>query len=166
MLSGEEDSMVLAKANLEEMTIADLIEAMKGMEKGSDAQNYIMTEKISFPAIKIKFKGCRWELQAAREQLSIMLNNLGFGKGRTIKLREASHESEGCPDEHSFVAFEHPSYANLTTASEVIEGILSFHGFDAMSYPYIEGSFRYALRKKYACEHFPKKVRHTVRIGV
>ena len=37
VLSGEEDSMVLAKANLEEMTIADLIEAMKGMEKGSDA---------------------------------------------------------------------------------------------------------------------------------
>ena len=36
------------------------------------------------------------------------------------------------------MAFEHPSYANLTTASDVIEGILSFHGFDAMSHPYTE----------------------------
>ena len=59
-------------------------------------------------------------------------------KERTIKLREASHEPEGWPDEHSFVAFEHPAYANLTTASDVIEGILSFSGFDAMSHPYTE----------------------------
>ena len=106
VLAGEEDSVLLAKANLEEMNIADLIESMKVMEKEGDAQNYMTTEKISFPAMKFKFKSHRCNLQAAREQLSIMLNNLGFGKGRTIKLREASHEPEGWPDEHSFVAFE------------------------------------------------------------
>ena len=62
VLSGEEDSVVLAKANLEEMTIADLIEAMQGMENECDAQNYKTTEKISFPAMKVKFKGHRWTL--------------------------------------------------------------------------------------------------------
>lgn len=136
VLSGEEDSVVLAKANLEEMTIADLIEAMKVMENQQDAQNYKTTEKISFPAMKVKFKGRRWSLQAAREQLSIIMNILGFGKGGTKKFKVAAHEPEGWPDEHSFVVFDHPSYANLRTANDIIEGILGFHGIDAKSHPY------------------------------
>ena len=55
------------------MTIADLIEAMQGKENEQDAKNYKTTEKISFPAMKVKFKGRRWSLQVAREQLSIFL---------------------------------------------------------------------------------------------
>ena len=73
VLSGEEDSVVLAQTNLDEMTIADLIEAMQGKENEQDAKNYKTTEKISFPAMKVKFKGRRWSLQVAREQLSIFL---------------------------------------------------------------------------------------------
>ena len=65
VLSGEKD--------LDEMTIADLIEAMQGKENEQDAKNYKTTEKISFPAMKVKFKGRRWSLQVAREQLSIFL---------------------------------------------------------------------------------------------
>jgi hypothetical protein len=50
--------------------------------------------------------------------------------------RVAALEPEGWPDEHSFVAFEHPSYANLNTANDIIEGILGYHGFDAKYHPY------------------------------
>ena len=71
----------------------------------------------------------------ARERLSIIMNILGFGKGGTKKFKVAAHEPEGWPDEHSFVAFEHPSYANLNTANDIIEGILGYHGFDAKSHP-------------------------------
>ena len=49
-MSEEEDYVVLAKANLEEMTIADLIEAMQGMENEQDAKNY----KTRLTSVQIK----------------------------------------------------------------------------------------------------------------
>ena len=129
VLSGEEDSVVLANENLNEMTVADLIEAMQGMEKDH-------AEKITFPPMKVKFIGCRWSLQVARDQLSIFMNILGFGKGGTKKFKVAAHEPDGWPDEHSFEAFEHPSYANLNMVNDIIQSILDYHGFDAKSHPY------------------------------
>ena len=136
VLSGEEDSVVLANANLNEMTVADLIEAMQGMENDHEAMSYKTTEKITFPPMKVKFKGRRWSLQVARDQLSIFMNILGFGKGGTKKFKVAAHEPDGWPDEHSFEAFEHPSYANLNMVNDIIQSILDYHGFDAKSHPY------------------------------
>ena len=88
VLSGKENTVELARENLESMTVADLMEAMKVMENDNDDEEemrYKSTEKVEFPPMKVKFRGCLWTLQKARDQLSIYLNILGFGKGWTRK---------------------------------------------------------------------------------
>ena len=74
VLSGDEESVVLANSNLDELSVADLIDAMKEMEKDHDATRYKTTEKVIFPPMRVKFKGQRWNLQKAREQLSSYMN--------------------------------------------------------------------------------------------
>ena len=51
----------------------------------------------------------RWNLNRARDQLNIYLNILGFRKGGSRKYKASAVESEGWPDEISFINFEHPS---------------------------------------------------------
>ena len=62
----------MASDNLENMTISELTKAMKGIVNDSDGLSCKTSESVSFPAMKVKFKGRRWTLQAAQEQL-------GFG---------------------------------------------------------------------------------------
>ena len=64
------------------------------------------------------------------------MKSLGFGKGGTKKFKVAAHEPEGSPYEHCFVALEHPSYTNLSTVNDIIEGIVAYHGFDSKVHPY------------------------------
>ena len=137
VLSGEENSVELAMENLENMTVSDLLEAMKLMDHEEEEMRYKSTEKVKFPAMKVKFKGRLWTLQKARDQLSIYLNILGFGKGGTKKFKVVSDEPDGWPDEQSFEAFEHPSYANMSTVNDIIESLLKYHGFDAKTHPFI-----------------------------
>jgi hypothetical protein len=129
VLSGDDESVTFAHENMEHMTVEELIGAMKNMEK--DELNYKTTEKIRFPPMFVKFKGRRWTLQRARDQLQIYLNILGFGKGGSRKYKNLDDEPEGWPDEHSFVDFLHPSYAKLDTVNDIIASLLEFHGYDA-----------------------------------
>ena len=55
-LSGEENAVDLAKENLDKMTVADLIEAMKVMESDENLR-FKTTEKVEFPPMKVKYKG-------------------------------------------------------------------------------------------------------------
>ena len=129
VLSGDDESVTLAHENMEHMTLEELVEAMKNMEK--EELNYITTEKIRFPPMFAKFRGRRWTLQRARDQLQTYLNILGFGKGGSRKFKNEEDEPEGWPDEHSFVDFQHPSYAKLETVNDIIASLLEFHGYDA-----------------------------------
>ena len=114
------------------------MEAMKVMENNNEEEEmrYKSTEKVEFPPMKVKFRGHLWTLQKARDQLSIYLNILGFGKGGTRKFKEAADEPDSWPDEHAFESFEHPSYANMATINDVIESLLQYHGFDANTHPF------------------------------
>ena len=127
VLSGEEEAVKLAHENMEHLTVEELLEGMKNME--SDDLKYMTTEKVKFPPMFAKFKGRRWTLGRARDQLLIYLNILGFGKGGSRKYRVREDEPEGWPDEHSFVEFDHPSYAKLSTINDIIESLLNFHGY-------------------------------------
>ena len=136
VLSGEENSVELARENLENMTVADLMEAMKVMDN-EEKMRYKTTEKVEFPPMKVKFKGRLWTVKKARDQLSTYLNIIGFGKGGTKKFKEAADEPDGWPDEHSFETFEHPSYANMNVVNDVIESLLKHHGVDANTHPFL-----------------------------
>ena len=61
--------MLLAKENMEDITVADLVEAMKGMDEDQDGLRYRTTETVSFPPFMVKVRGCRWSIKIAREQL-------------------------------------------------------------------------------------------------
>ena len=74
-----------------------------------------------------KFRGRRWNLHRARDQLNIYLNILGFGKGGSRKYKVPADEPEGWPDEVSFINFEQPSYAKLNTVNTVIESNANDH---------------------------------------
>jgi hypothetical protein len=137
VFSGEENSVILAKDNMEDMTVADLVQAMKAMDDEPEGLRYKTTETVVFPPMKVKFKGRRWNIQAAREHLTIYLNILGFGKGGTRKYKEPTDEPDGWPDEHAFVTFEHPAYSKLDMANDIIESLLHHHGIDARSHPYV-----------------------------
>ena len=136
VLSGEENSVELARGNLENMTVADLLEAMKVMDN-EEEMSYKTTERVEFPPMKVKFKGHLWTLQKARDQLITYLNIVGFGKGGTKKFKEAADEPDGWPDQHSFETFEHPSYANMNAVNDVIESLLKHHGVDAYKHPFL-----------------------------
>ena len=55
VFSGEENSVMLAKENMEEMTVADLVEAMKAMDAVQENLKYRTTEVVSFPPFMVKF---------------------------------------------------------------------------------------------------------------
>ena len=137
VFSGEENSVILAKDNMEDMTVSDLVQAMKAMDDEPEGLRYKTTETVVYPPMKVKFKGRRWNIKAAREQLTIYLNILGFGKGGTRKYKEPTDEPDGWPDEHVFVTFEHPAYSKLDMANHIIESLLHHQGIDARSHPYV-----------------------------
>ena len=117
--------------------MADLVESKKAMDAEQGGLRYKTTEVVSFPPFKVKFRGRRWNIKIAREQLSIIMNILGFGKGGTKQYQKAADEPTGWPDEHSFVTFANPANANLKTASDIIESVLSYHGVDAYNHPFL-----------------------------
>ena len=86
----------------------------------------------------MKFKGHNWNHKTARDQLSVFMNVLGFGKGGDRKFKKASDEPEGWPDEYSFITFEHPGHASLEMATRIIESLFNHHGLDANNHPYVE----------------------------
>ena len=128
VLSGEEEAVKLAHENMENLTVEELLESMTNTESDGDLK-FMTTEKVKFPPMFAQFKGRRWTLGRARDQLLIYLNILGFGKGGSRKYKVAEDELEGWPDEHSFVEFAHPSYAKLSTINDIIESLLCFHGY-------------------------------------
>jgi hypothetical protein len=136
VLSGDEKTVRFVNENMESMTVEELMKVMKTME--DENLKYKTTQQIRFPPMFAKFKGCRWTLQRARDQLQIYLNILGFGKGGSRKYRVEADEPEGWPDEISFVDFLHPSYAKLSAVNDIIESIFSFHGYDANTHPSLE----------------------------
>ena len=79
VISGEENCVDLANENIENMTVGELIEAMKLMDN-EDEENmrYKTTEVVVFPPFKVKFQGRLWTLQRATNQLCIIMNSLGF----------------------------------------------------------------------------------------
>ena len=76
VLSGDEKTVSFAKENMESMTLEELMEVMKTME--DEDLKYKTTQQIRFPPMFAKFKGRRWTLERARDQLQIYLNILGF----------------------------------------------------------------------------------------
>ena len=95
--------------------------------------------------MKVKFKGRRWSIKAACDQLSIYMNLFGFVKGGHKKYQKLEDEPEGWPDEHSFVALKNPASVKLAIDSDIIESLLKFHRLDSMSHPY---TFLLRLKKK------------------
>ena len=139
VLSGEENCVEVALANKEEMTVGDLIEAMKvlGGAEEDEEMKFKTSEKIEFPPFRVKFKGKQWTTLRAREELSKVLSILGFGKGGTKSFKVAADEPAGWPDAHSFVAFEYPSYANMKVANDIIESLFNYYDLDANTHPFI-----------------------------
>ena len=137
VISGEEVSVDLARENLDNLTVLELIQAMKGMEHEGGGLVYKSTERLEFPPMEVKFKGQLWTAQKARKQLNMYLNILGFGKTGTKKFTEPADEPAGWPEEHSFETFGHPSYANINVINDVIESLLDYHGFDAKTHTFI-----------------------------
>ena len=136
VLCGEANSVDLAMENLKEMTVGELLEAMKVMDDGEEKITFKTSSQVSFPPFQVKFKGRLWTAQKARSELTKILCILGFGKGGPKKFKVMSDEPEGWPDAYSFETFEHPSYANLKTTNDIIESILGHHGVDAYLHPY------------------------------
>ena len=139
VLSGEENCVDLVKENLEDMTVGELLEAMKLMDNDDQGvMRYKTTEEVVFPPFNVKFKGRLWTLQTARDQLGSVLQVLGFGKRGIKKFKVVADEPEGWPDEYSFETFVHPSHANMKMVNDIVKSILKHHGFDADNHPFIE----------------------------
>ena len=85
------------------MTVADQMEAMKVIDNDDEEEKmrYKSTAKVEFQPTKLNFRS-RLQIKKPRDQLSIYLNILGFGKGGTMKFKEAADEPDGWPDEHAF----------------------------------------------------------------
>ena len=130
--------MDLALDNKEEMTVGELMEAVKvmGSEEGSEDMRFKTSEQVVFPPFRVKFKGRLWTTLKAREELGIILAILGFGKGGSKKFNNAADEPAGWPDEHSFEAFEHPSYTSRKVANEIIEALFTHYGMDPYTHPF------------------------------
>ena len=94
------------------------------------------SEQVVFPPFRVKFKGRLWTTMKAREELGIILAILGFGKGGSKKFNNAADEPAGWPDEHSFEAFEHPSYTSRKVANEIIEALFTHYGMDPYTHPF------------------------------
>ena len=159
VLSGEETCVEVALENKEEMTVGDLMEAMKlmGGDEDDEEMKFKTTENIEFPPFRVKFKGKKWTTLRAREELSKVLSILGFGKGGTKSFKVAADEPAGWPDAHSFVAFEYPSYANMKVANDIIESLFNYHGLDANTHPFTTEEPKTPPKKK-------KRVRETENI--
>ena len=136
VLSGDEEFVDFVNANKESMTVEEMLGVMKSLEDGSF--NYKTTQQVQFPPMSSRFKSSRWTLEKARDQLQMVLNIVGFGKGGFRKYRVEADEPEGWPDEHSFVDFVHPSYAKLDVVNDIIVGILAYHGYDAEKHPFLD----------------------------
>ena len=90
MISGEKRSVQFARENLDKVTLADLLEVMKSVDKEEEeVKEYKTTERVEFPPVDFKFKGQLWTHKKARSYLTTCLNILGFGKGGDQKLPES-----------------------------------------------------------------------------
>ena len=138
VLSGEENCVNLALENKEEMTVGELMEAIQviGSEEEDEEMRFKTSEQVVFPPFRVKFKGRLWTTSKAREELGIILSILGFGKGGSRRFNKAADEPAGWPDEHSFEAFEHPSYASKKVANEILESLFTHYGMDPYSHPF------------------------------
>ena len=109
VLSGEKKCVDLASTNLENITLLQIVDAMKEMDEEGGDKDFKSTEKVDFPPLDVKFKGELWTLQKASRQLSSYLNFLGFGKTGTKKFTEPNDEPDGWPQEHSYETFVPPT---------------------------------------------------------
>ena len=82
VISGEQEIVALAEENLETITLKDIVENMKRIEKHDTVKHFKTSQKVDFPPMEVKFKGQLWTTKKARMQLSTYLNILGFGSLR------------------------------------------------------------------------------------
>ena len=137
VISGEENALDFTLLNMESMTVKEMMDVIKTMDDDVNMK-YKTTETVVFPPLKEKFKGKKWSLLIARNELTTCLNILGFGKGGVKKYRVEADEPEGWPDQHSFMDFVHPSYAKFEIVNDIIESIYENHGYDIKSYHVID----------------------------
>ena len=158
VISGEQEIVALAEENLETITLKDIVENMKRIEKHDTVKHFKTSQKVDFPPMEVKFKGQLWTTKKARMQLSTYLNILGFGKKGNKKFKEASDEPAGWPQEHSFETFPHPSYATLDVANDIIESIMRHHGFDAANHPFETKEPEATIQKKRKRKDYPRDI--------
>ena len=133
VISGEENALDFTLLNMESMTVKEMMDVIKTMDDDVNMK-YKTTETVVFPPFKYKFKGKKWSLLIARNELTTCLNILGFGKGGVRKYKVEADEPEGWPDQHSFIDFVHPSYAKFEIVNDIIESIYEHHGYDIKSH--------------------------------
>ena len=149
VISGEKRSVEFATDNLDRVTLAELIEAMKSVDQEVErVKEYKTTERVEFPPMDVKFKGQLWTHKKARSYLTTCLNILGFGKGGNKKFQNPDDEPEGWPEEHSFESLGHPSHATLNVANDIITSLMSYHGFNADSHPFEAAEPEPAAKKR------------------
>ena len=158
VISGEQEIVTLAQENLETITLKDIVENMKRIEKNDTEKHFETSQKVDFPPMEVKFKGQLWTTKKARTQLSTYLNILGFGKKGSRKFKEANDEPAGWPQEHSFETFAHPSYATLDVANDIIESIMNHHGFDAANHPFETEEPEATIQKKRKRKDYPRDI--------
>ena len=86
VISGEENAIDFTLLNMESMTVKEMMDVIKTMDDVVNMK-YKTTETVVFPPIKSKFKGKKWSLLIARNELTACLNILVFGKGGVRKCR-------------------------------------------------------------------------------
>ena len=88
VISGEENALDFTLLNMESMTVKEMMDVIKTMDDDVNMK-YKTTETVVFPPLKEKFKGKKWSLLIARNELTTCLTILGFGKGgvKNIELK-------------------------------------------------------------------------------
>ena len=80
VMSGKENALDFTLLNMESMTVKEMMDVIKTMEDDVNMK-YKTRGTVVFPPLKEKFKGKKWSLLIARNELTTCLNILGFAKG-------------------------------------------------------------------------------------
>ena len=83
-----------------------------------------------FPKFATKFRGPKWNLEVARDQLMSIMQVHGFCIGGPKKYRNPADKPSGWPSTINFEEVKHPCYLKLDQINTIIESILGHHGID------------------------------------
>ena len=140
-LMGEQGVLSFMEAEAKHVTIHELLKKLAedhGTKSGDgeeDAQlKYSEVIFPVFPKLSVPFKSRKWAFDVARAHLLRIFHILGFGHGSVKKYGRETDEPAGWPQHHSWEEFGKkggPNHASIRLANDVIESILSHHGYDA-----------------------------------